>query len=145
MQTFVPELTFDECARVLDDRRLGKQRVEAKQIYMALSKGHGAWFAHPAVQMWRDTPRTLLYYGFAMCEEWINRGFDDNLRGWFVNELLNDSLMTGFKGDGEWPSWWGGEIHLNHRAILLHKDFEWYSQWEWDLMPTRDYFWPEVA
>lgn len=36
MQTFLPYPSFDLCARVLDDKRLGKQRVECLQILKAL-------------------------------------------------------------------------------------------------------------
>jgi Pyrimidine dimer DNA glycosylase len=36
MQTFLPYPDFVACARVLDSRRLGKQRVEALQILRAL-------------------------------------------------------------------------------------------------------------
>jgi hypothetical protein len=36
MQTFLPYADFAECARVLDDKRLGKQRVECLQILKAL-------------------------------------------------------------------------------------------------------------
>ncbi|MFN7881952.1 MAG: pyrimidine dimer DNA glycosylase/endonuclease V, partial [bacterium] len=32
MQTFLPSPSFAESARILDNKRLGKQRVECKQI-----------------------------------------------------------------------------------------------------------------
>ncbi|MDQ1681515.1 MAG: hypothetical protein QOH99_56, partial [Frankiaceae bacterium] len=35
MQTFLPYADFGASARVLDDRRLGKQRVETLQILRA--------------------------------------------------------------------------------------------------------------
>jgi hypothetical protein len=37
VQTFLPFPDFDRTARVLDDRRLGKQRVEALQVLRALT------------------------------------------------------------------------------------------------------------
>lgn len=37
MQTFLPYKSFVKSAACLDMRRLGKQRVEAKQILMALT------------------------------------------------------------------------------------------------------------
>lgn len=39
MQTFLSDYSFTHSARVLDDRRLGKQRVEAWQIYNTLKRG----------------------------------------------------------------------------------------------------------
>ena len=38
MQTFLPYEDFRASARVLDRQRLGKQRVEAKQILQALER-----------------------------------------------------------------------------------------------------------
>lgn len=53
MQTFLPYTDPEKCARVLDNKRLGKQRVEAIQILNVLlgvtqTKG---WRNHPAVKM----------------------------------------------------------------------------------------------
>ena len=39
MQTFLPYSDFIKSAKCLDYRRLGKQRVEAWQIYNTLKKG----------------------------------------------------------------------------------------------------------
>ena len=39
MQTFLPHRSFSKSAETLDYRRLGKQRVEAKQILEAIRKG----------------------------------------------------------------------------------------------------------
>ncbi|MGC8974405.1 MAG: pyrimidine dimer DNA glycosylase/endonuclease V, partial [Thermoproteus sp.] len=36
MQIFRPYVDWSKSARVLDNKRLGKQRVEAKQVIMAL-------------------------------------------------------------------------------------------------------------
>ena len=52
MQTFVPCVTYAECASVLDRQRLGKQRVESLQILTslhALQSGYKyGWSHHPA-------------------------------------------------------------------------------------------------
>jgi hypothetical protein len=53
MQTFLPSLDFTACARVLDSRRLGKQRVETLQIVRALLVPEYGWRHHPAVLMWK--------------------------------------------------------------------------------------------
>ncbi len=53
VNTFVVSADVVECARALDFRRLGKQRVEACQIYYAAITGaRRGWANHPAAQMW---------------------------------------------------------------------------------------------
>ena len=56
MQTFLPHKSFKKSFKVLDYRRLGKQRVESHQILNVLldrtqTKG---WRNHPIVRMWED-------------------------------------------------------------------------------------------
>jgi hypothetical protein len=50
MQTFLPYSSFEESARILDYRRLGKQRVEAWQILRSLDGITKGWSNHPAVR-----------------------------------------------------------------------------------------------
>ena len=70
VNTFLPYADFEESAKALDYRRLGKQRVEALQILRAnlgMTKG---WVNHPAAKMWKGHEITLCKYGIAMCMEW---------------------------------------------------------------------------
>jgi hypothetical protein len=53
VQTFLPYPDFARSAAVLDDRRLGKQRVETLQILRALTRPDYGWRHHPAVLMWK--------------------------------------------------------------------------------------------
>jgi len=53
MQTFLPYVNFAESAKCLDYRRLGKQRVEAKQILDVLNGKTTAWQNHPCVKAWK--------------------------------------------------------------------------------------------
>lgn len=69
MQTFLPYADFDRCAEVLDNRRLGKQRVETLQIMRALTVPGYAWQSHPAVLMWKGYEEALAAYGMAVCRE----------------------------------------------------------------------------
>ena len=46
VQTFLPDPDFVATARLLDGRRLGKQRVEALQILRALHRQSYGWKAH---------------------------------------------------------------------------------------------------
>jgi hypothetical protein len=135
MQTFLPYAHFRGSAYVLDRQRLGKQRVEAKQILNALANG-GGWSNHPAVKMWAGHEYTLAIYGDVMCSEWIARGYNDSLRPFFV-EASCSLPATG-------PPWWLGrkEFHSAHRAALLAKDFEYYKHHGWDEKPVINYWWP---
>lgn len=62
MQTFVPFPDLRRTAEVLDDRRLGKQRVEALQIIRALTRATYGWKRHPAVRMWEGHVEALALY-----------------------------------------------------------------------------------
>jgi hypothetical protein len=66
VQTFVPYADFAATARVLDTKRLGKQRVEVIQIVRALTVPGYAWASHPAVLMWKGHEEALGRYGLAM-------------------------------------------------------------------------------
>lgn len=78
MQTFLPYRSFIESAKCLDNKRLGKQRVEVLQILNTLTGKSNGWSNHPAVRMWRGYERALCAYGLEVCEEWhYERGFKD--------------------------------------------------------------------
>jgi len=70
----------------LDYRRLGKQRVEAKQILNILlgkakvnRNGKIPWSNHPAVLMWKGYEEGLKQYYNVIVLEWINRGYKNNM------------------------------------------------------------------
>ena len=138
MQTFLPYSNYAESASVLDNQRLGKQRVEAKQIYLALTEAEYGWKNHPAVKMWKGSEQSLLEYGLAICKEWKDRGFQDTLYDWFSKELsINYSGSISIP-----PSWLGNKrLHSSHRSALLAKDYEHYSQFGWTEEPIS-YWWP---
>ena len=52
MQTFLPYADFEKSAQCLDYKRLGKQRVEAFQVYKIVSgqRTTGGWINHPIVK-----------------------------------------------------------------------------------------------
>jgi hypothetical protein len=89
MQTFLPYQSFIQSASCLDMRRLGKQRVETKQILIALSNPNYGWHNHPAVKMWKGYESTLAYYGYTMCYEWRLQGYNDEQLDWFDEQLWN--------------------------------------------------------
>lgn len=47
-----PTPKFIDTAKILDYRRLGKQRVETWQVLLALGGKSKGWVNHPAVRMW---------------------------------------------------------------------------------------------
>ena len=81
MQTFLPYANFNRSARALDYKRLGKQRVEALQIHNIVSgkRTTGGWVNHPAVKMWKGYAAALAVYHNTMIDEWVDRGYNNNM------------------------------------------------------------------
>lgn len=132
----MPFAEFKETACILDYRRLGKQRVEAKQIIQTIQIGDSAkgWKNHPAVHMWRDYVPALALYGICICTEWRNRGYNDSLLPFFLEWFES--------GDLEMP-WWlnNTDFHKSHQSNLLRKDPEYYSKF-FNIDPMLPYRWP---
>jgi hypothetical protein len=145
MQTFLPYADFAKTASALDYRRLGKQRVETKQILMALTGESTGWVNHPATKMWNGYESLLCYYGMVMSVEWKKRGYVDNLFPWFVKKMVelteNGSEYSGLP-------WFVGNkaFHRSHQSNLLRKAPEHYSQLFSDVPDDLPYLWtPEEA
>lgn len=136
MQTFLPSALFTDTARLLDNRRLGKQRVETYQILRALSDPHYGWQNHPATRMWRGHTNALVVYGLAVCDEWVRRGYRDTMRERIAafRDPAKQTVM---------PMWLGDErFHAAHRAALLVKAPEHYGKFGWCETPKIEYVWP---
>lgn len=139
MQTFLPYPSYYESARALDNKRLGKQRVEAFQIIKALRGEYKrGWVNHPATVMWRGHEDALLLYGEIICEVWRERGFADSLYDFFKSERRN-------YGQPEMPWWFGyTAFHLSHRSNLVRKDAEFYRrQFGQIVRDDLPYLWPK--
>ena len=132
MQTFLPYSSFRKSFKILDYRRLGKQRVEARQVLNILrdkteTKG---WRNHPITKMWEGFDNALDEYMNLCIWEWVNRGYNNNME------------FAKITGDIEYPHWLGNKsFHSSHRANLLRKDYEYYSQFGWDEDSTNPYSW----
>ena len=139
MQTFLPYASFPRCARVLDYRRLGKQRVEAKQILQILlgETTSTAWRNHPAVRMWAGYESSLAWYGQHMCEEWIRRGYKDTLLSYFVARHEHDGLVRNIP-----PFIMSTKFRNSHRSNLLRKDKNYYSKYFKNVPDNLPYIWP---
>ena len=137
MQTFLPDRNFTKSAYYLDNKRLGKQRVECLQILKALTNPTYGWQNHPATKMWRGYEHALAEYAIEICDEWIGRGYKDTCR-----EKIVDILMTLPFKDTK-PAWLGDEkLHASHRANLKKKDPEFYGRYAWMEPDYLPYFWP---
>lgn len=134
MQTFMPYPNFTDTFKCLDYRRLGKQRVEARQIWNIITDNtiKTGWTNHPAVNMWRGYDNALALYHNLCIIEWINRGYNNNMPFLSVN-----------KKNMIFPKWVGNKnFHSAHRQTLLYKNYEYYSQFEWEETPKYEYYWP---
>jgi hypothetical protein len=137
MQTFLPYADFEKTAKVLDYRRLGKQRVESYQLMRALLNltDSKAWRNHPAARMWRGHEGALALYSYTICQEWISRGYKDSLQPFFKEQIEKLSYSP--------PRWLGDEaVHASHRSNLLRKDHEFYSKNGWVESDDLPYVWP---
>jgi hypothetical protein len=148
MQTFLPYPDFARSAAVLDDRRLGKQRVEAVQVLRALTRLTYGWKRHPAVRMWAGFPEGVAAYGLVVCAEWVRRGWADTCAATIGADLAEvgrpaPRTQAELAARMLLPDWIGDErVHRSHRAALLRKDPEHYGPLFDDVDPAEPYFWP---
>lgn len=158
MQTFLPHPDFARSAAALDNRRLGKQRVETYQILLQLcgirmvdfpewEPRMGGW-RHPVMRMWAGHELSLLDYQHATCDEWQARGFRDTCRAksQFAVELVRSDDWTSAP-----PPWLGNPtLHMTHRSNLVWKDPAFYGPQFPDDLPEHpedeseywEYLWP---
>lgn len=151
MQTFLPLPDFAISAAHLDDKRLGKQRVEAFQVLNVLfHEETGEWLKvpekvklnpmldyrygwtnHPVTKMWRGHAGSLAIYMNEMMHEWIRRGFRNNML--FIELGWQEELPTWIGDDG---------FHASHRSNLIRKDPKFYGLYGWEEGPDLPYVWP---
>lgn len=142
MQTFLPYPDILESLKVLDNKRLGKQRVESWQILYTLSGKSKAWQHHPAVLMWSDNIDALkIYYNLSL-SIWNTRGYQNiklqPIEKFDLSDISLNSLFLDKK-----PSWFGNsKLHISHQSNLLRKDPIYYGQY-WPSVPMDiPYYWP---
>jgi len=123
--TFLPYEDFVLSVRVLDNARLGKQRLEANQIIKILevldegnSVGKRGYSNHPATKMWIGYTDALKVYYNTVIEEWIRRGYNNSMETY--EDLPKKIKMP----------WWLGNVdfHKSHQASLVRKNEEFYSK-----------------
>jgi hypothetical protein len=144
MQTFLTDRDWSVTAKQLDYQRLGKQRVECKQLLAAMgwevnlegrlarreaSKG---WVNHPVTRMWLGYEVALAEYQRVMIMEWISRGYTNTMA--YIDPARVFQL----------PPWIDDErVYASHRSNLLRKLPHHYEQFGWTEGPDLPYFYPE--
>jgi hypothetical protein len=148
VQTFLPYADFEQSARSLDTKRLGKQRVECLQVLRGLTvEGYG-WRHHPAVKMWQGHEEALGRYAFTCCEVWLESGFGDTCAATIGSELASVGIEEVRTQDelaaaDALPPWLGDEdFHRSHRSALLRKDPDHYGTGFTDVPDDLPYVWP---
>lgn len=138
MQTFIPHgADFQANAGVLDNKRLGKQRVEGLQILNTLTGVSQGWANHPAVKMWAGHVEALGAYTLEMCNRWISLGYKDTCK----DKIL--TLIGGNPVNYLVPAWLGDpEVAISHQSNLIRKLPEHYGPL-WPNVPADlPYKWP---
>ena len=126
-----------ESLRALDNKRLGKQRVETYQIISAITRRpkldgtpYKGWLNHPCTVMWKNHVTALKLYMNISIEEWVGRGFKNTME----LEQINEEVVL--------PPFIGNErFHSSHRANLLKKEPNFYSKYKWTENPQDPYVW----
>jgi hypothetical protein len=142
MQTFVPYGSdFLANAQCLDNKRLGKQRVECLQILNALidpdAKG---WRNHPATRMWSGHIPALVLYGLTICKEWTHRGYKDTCAEKMVQRAMEAGVELFFP---KLPDWlWDYEVMESHKSNLVRKLPDHYGPMWPGLRDDLPYKWP---
>ncbi|MEU4618529.1 MSMEG_6728 family protein [Actinoplanes sp. NPDC023801] len=150
MQTFLPLPGFLASARVLDPKRLGKQRVEAIQVLRGLVRPGYGWRHHPAVKMWHGYEEALVRYGLDMCAVWTEGGNADTCAATLVTDLRGAIGIEDVRSQpalaeaGDLPPWLDdADLHLSHRSALIRKDPAFYRPlFGPDVPDDLPYVWP---
>lgn len=145
MQTFLPYPDFHASAEALDDRRLGKQRVETLQVMRALTLPDYGWQHHPVTAMWRGFRPALMAYQEATCAVWVARGHEDTCFEKTLADLalVPEDMEAYVSGDVEVPPWNDDpELHRSHRSKLVQKAPEFYRERFPDAPDDLEYVWP---
>ena len=114
------------------------QRIEAFRILNALAGLSVGWVHHPVTKMWRGSELHLALYGLTVCQEWTNRGYEDN------TAIQIESVASLFGPESFVPPKWLGdsEFHLRHQSNLLRKNPNHYKQYFPNVPDNLEYIYP---
>ena len=133
MQTFLPYPNLKKSLKVLDSRRLGKQRVETFQILNILLErtDKKGWKNHPSVKMWKGYENALKLYFNKSVKLWISKGHKNTMKF----EQINGKIIL--------PKWFGDKMfHDSHKSNLLRKDKDHYFEFSKAVPDDLGYVWP---
>jgi hypothetical protein len=120
MQTFVTFRDWAQTSSALDDKRAGKQRLEAKQILEhLLGEAPDFYPNHPVMDMWRGYEFALGIYGIQFCMDWyLKRNNNDTIQ-FEIQNLLKKHNVGPFVS----PPWRDDkDLMRSHRSNLVRKD-----------------------
>jgi hypothetical protein len=140
MITFLPFPCFRSSVKALDNKRLGKQRIEAQMILDYLEGNRNdRWKNHPAIEMWKGYNEALKFYINCCIDEWTRRKKKDGAP--FKNTMkIHEIDFEKLK----YPWWFDKEkFHASHRSNLLRKDYAFYSKYAWQESTDLLYIWPK--
>lgn len=161
MQSFLISTdSFEATAAVLDNKRLHKQTLEAWQCLLTITRldpdGNDrdpkGWSNHPVVKMWRGYETVFVSYTLSTYFEWLSRGYKSTLlektlatydKAVNLGRISREYVLPPWMTDTEYFS----ALCSTHRTALLCKNYEWYSQFNWQedsgVKPeTYEYLWP---
>ena len=143
MQTFLPYKNFYKSGKVLDMKRLGKQRVEVLQLLNSINalkhgKEYKGWKNHPCRIMWQDHPNALVEYGLDICIAWKERGYKDTCFDKIAVHYDSNQPLT-------YPKWLGDDdFHRSHRSMLIQKNPDYYKNIWPNEQDDLEYIWPVI-
>jgi hypothetical protein len=148
VQTFLPYADFELTMAALDQKRLGKQRVETIQVIRGLVRPGYGWRHHPAVKMWSGCLEALGCYGLVCARVWVAGGRADTTAA-TIREDLAAVGVTAIRSQaelaaaGELPAWIGDRaFHLSHQSALVRKDPDHYRELFPGVPDDLPYVWP---
>lgn len=138
MQTFLLHTDHHITAKLLDYKRLGKQRLECTQLMDVLLRkanllqdGKTGWNNHVAVEYWYTAIKNclpyLILYTDIMIEEWINRGYKNTIDTTKYKEIISKNANLFRFDESIWRTY-ENDVIVSHRARVLQKDFDYYSK-----------------
>ena len=141
MQTFITDFNMAQNAKNLDNKRLGKQRVEGLQIASCLLEKETRWKNHPTVKMWKGYEEFLLYFYLNwIFDQWLRRGYKNEKCTETYERLCNICKYPGFENI-KTPLWLSIQFIESHRSNLIRKNPEFYRPLFLDTKEGLEYIW----
>jgi len=112
--TFITDDDPKVCARNLDYKRLGKQKLECKWIINSIeSKKNNK---HPGYLMWEGYLNYLKHYTNCIIEEWLRRGYKNTMEIYSLPSEFEKPWFFTYR-----------PLQLTHICSLKRKDSNYYN------------------